>query len=116
MPQRLAALRYFVVSASVLALIACGGATGPDTESDGNPDFRGVIVFITEDGRFRVDDGSATACGFVHVRVPDAAEIRWSVGGRATYAALDIGRRVSLWMPDEQRNGFAPRCETIDAR
>ena len=109
-------LRRLALCASVLALVGCGGPTGLEAGSERAPDFRGVIVFVTEDGLFRVDDGSATACGFVDARVPDTAEIRWRIGGRATHAALGVGRRVSLWLPDEQRTGLAPRCATIEAR
>jgi hypothetical protein len=109
-------LRRLAFLASFVAIVACRAGTAPETGPEGAPDFRGVIAHITDDGLFRIDDGSGTACGFSHVRVPDAAEIRWRFGGRATRAALRIGRHVSVWQPEEQRGFGSARCQTIDAR
>ena len=107
-------LRFVALFASLL--VACRTATAPETDLEGPPDFQGVITFITEDGRFRIDDGSATTCGFSDVHVPATAEIRWHLGASATRAALRIGRHVSVWQPDEQRGVLSARCHAIDAR
>ena len=96
-------------------IVACQGATAPNIAAEGPPDFRGVITFLTDHGRFRVDDGSATACGFSDVRVPESAEIRWRVGGRAPRTALRVGRHIAVWQPEAQRAVLSARCHAIDA-
>ena len=98
--------------AAVAAALGCGAGAAA-TAPEGPPGIRGAIVHILDDGAFRVDDGTATACGFADVRVADSTEVRWLLGGRrASRADLRLGRRVSVWAP---WNGEA-RCAAFTAR
>src|SRR5688572_23189433 len=106
-------IRLILIAAFTFAF-GCRGATSPDSVPEGAPDYRGRIVYIEDDGRYRVDDGSADACGLIWLRLSDSTEIRWSRGGQATRESLVIGRRVSIWMFVDYP--LAPRCGTYDGR
>lgn len=103
-----------VLLTAFVAAVGCRGATAPDSASEGPADFRGTITFIEDDGRFRVDDGSGTACGLTWLRVSDATEIRWLNGRQARRESLHIGRRVSIWQFEHAL--VDPRCGTVEAR
>ena len=106
--------RQLILLAALTFAFGCRGSTSPDTPPEGAPDYRGRIVFIEDDGRYRVDDGSPDACGLAWMRVSDSTEIRWISGGQARAEHLRVGRRVSLWTFGDDPHG--PRCRTTEAR
>jgi hypothetical protein len=105
-------VRELVLLAGFIAAVGCRNGTAPDGAPEGAPDFRGRIAYIEDDGRFRVDDGSGTACGLAWLLVSDATEIRWLSGRPARRESLQIGRRVSVWLADG--DSADPRCSTIE--
>ena len=106
--------RQLIVFAAFTLAFGCRGSTSPESLPEGAPDYRGRIVFLENDGRYRVDDGSPDACGLAWMRVSDSTEIRWFGGGQARAEHLQVGRRVSFWVFVD--DPYGARCRTADAR
>jgi hypothetical protein len=101
--------RLLCVAAIAMTIACRGGSTSPEPP----PAVQGPITFLEPDGRYRVDDGTATACGFAVVRVTDATEIRRRGGASATRAELAVGRRVAVWATHTVQRGCPTEVDAL---